>query len=115
MASISELWNLPSLQYDTGRGLTFDDSGAGGPRGGEGWVRTGTAATGDPNGNNSANCVAWTSSSAQDFGTSLTLWLNNRNDSSQRNSCWYEEDGGGSIQNPAWLCNRTRHVWCIED
>ena len=72
MASIYEILDVSNLRYDTGRGYVRDDSGQGPPQQVGGWVRTGAGSYAE-NSAGVSNCLAWTSSSASDFGT--IAWL----------------------------------------
>jgi hypothetical protein len=60
------------LKYNTELGLTTGDSGFGRPTANTDWVRTGFAAVPAPD-PGLGNCNAWTSASANDFGTNVFL------------------------------------------
>ena len=77
MASLWEILDPTLLQYDTKRGFARDDSGSGPPANVYGWVRTGYASAADNTPGN-ANCSAWASNLANEYGTAVALpgtWL----------------------------------------
>ena len=105
-ASLWEILEPSNLEYDTKRGATKDDAGAGPPTGsdGEGWIRTGYfSSTGSSAGH--GNCRVWTSSSPAHNGTRARL----------------EDAWGSTTLYPVspWLpsssgtCNISRRVWCV--
>jgi len=118
MASRFEILDVSVLQYDTGKGLTTDDSGAGPPSmaasyespGPFGWIRTGgtsqfTNPTSVP-GAASVNCATWSTNSPQAYGT--VAFLTDR----------FTTDGNAVV--PAWngraeRCDVTARVWCVEN
>jgi hypothetical protein len=117
-ASRYEIFNVSLLQYDSARGFVTDDSGTGPPGrstayGGEdaaGWVRTGGTSRftdiEDALGSAVTNCAAWSTNSAQAFGT--IAYLTDR----------FTSDGGSPL--PLWNggpepCSTAHHVWCLDD
>ena len=104
MASLWEIRDPSNLDYDTARGLTLLDSGAGPPTFGFGWVRTGfTAQPGGPAGE--ANCIAWTSNIASVTGTTIHL-----------PSDWTTASSAISPWQPSTMnCASLVRVWCIHD
>jgi len=117
MASRFEILDVSLLEYDTGKGLTTDDSGSGPPStaasyespGPFGWVRTGgtsqftnpTGATGSA----SMNCATWSSSSPQAYGT--VAYLSDR----------FSTESNAAA--PTWngrpeRCDVAVRVWCVE-
>jgi hypothetical protein len=121
MASLFEILDVSSLQYDTTLGLTSPDSGSGPPTGlptgypVHGWIRTGSV--GLPTNQNanfgSSSCSAWTSSAANDHGSVVFLIANGSADSHTVAPVWWYELGGPPSQPPA--CNQQRRVWCVQD
>src|SRR5437867_5551570 len=118
MASRFEILDVSGLDYDTGMGLTTDDSGSGPPSaaasyespGPFGWIRTGGASqftepTGPP-GSAAVNCATWSSNSAQAYGT--VAYLTDRfiaeNDSPA--APW-----NGRPQR----CDVSCRVWCVQN
>jgi hypothetical protein len=102
-ASLWEILDPSNLKYDTGLGVTRDDSGQGPPSYLGGWVRTGYASSTDsiPGW---GNCNTWTSSDSGDRGTYAYLPRD-----------WTE---GGDIY--VWevyapQCNLNGYVWCVAD
>jgi hypothetical protein len=105
-ASLWEIIDPSSLQYDTILGQTTLDSGDGPPTTlGLGWVRTGynfadvTTAVGH------ANCNLWASNSNNDYGTVAVLpqiWTSGAQDL----NVWDVD---------VRTCNFTLGVWCVED
>ncbi len=107
-ASLWEIFNMASLQYNSSLGYSGVDQGSGPPEEYQGWVRTGI------NGNSllannpgNANCGAWTSNSATVTGTTVYL-----------PSFWDQVVPNRSIL--PWVglaptCNTTKPVWCIQD
>lgn len=105
MASIWEIADVTNLVYDTSRGYTGADSGLGPPTYTMGWVRTGYQASGSST-PGLGNCQAWTSNSANDYGSRAYLSAN-----------WLSDP---RIDGTEWVyvmfaCNTTRRVWCVED
>jgi hypothetical protein len=106
MASFYEILDPSNLRYDTGRGEVSDDSGQGPPQGVVGWIRTGYLSYEDQHPGRS-NCLAWTSWSASDYGT--TAWLDHQQlfDSTSTVNPWVYT---------AYGCSSTAvRVWCVED
>ena len=118
-ASLFEILDVTSLQYDSGRGQTRLDSGLGPPSGLSGWVRTGYVSAGDPVNNNSLgdgglrNCDAWTTFAQERDGTVAAL-----------THCWQE--GADCGIDPEYgiaqwwraferTCDVDSRVWCVED
>ena len=115
MASLWEIYDVSTLQYDTTLGQTNDDAGSGPPSTYSqaltaGWIRTGSRSTPSSATNGQANCSAWTSNSPSDSGTIVGL-----------NSVW---DGPGNRFPAPWLvvpmqnpirCSAPRKVWCVQD
>jgi hypothetical protein len=104
MASMWEILNMTNLRYDTGRGMTEDDSGSGPPQFLFGWVRTGDSSYGgDVRG--LANCHAWTSSDGSDYGTRAGI-----------SQYW---DQPATEVSPWYVfvtsCDSPSYVWCVED
>ena len=107
MASIWEIKETALLRYDNTLGRNDGDSVHGGPPSstasdstGIGWIRAGS---------NLRNCKQWTSSSASEFGTQGTLYINSNNNSEPT---WAVGDGG--------ICdvvssNTHLGVWCVQD
>jgi len=118
MASRFEILDVSVLDYDSSIGLTTDDSGSGPPSqaaaydspGPSGWVRTGggsrftDAAAGS--GSAATNCAAWSTNSAQAYGTVAYLADRFSLDGGPLASVW----NGGSQP-----CDRSYHVWCVEN
>lgn len=104
MASLWEIFHTTNLRYDTTLGFTAADSGSGPPSDEYGWIRTGkAAATHDENG--VANCDAYTSNSAQHWGSAASP-----------EEDW--ETSGRAIspwQDLTTTCNLTWQVWCVQD
>jgi hypothetical protein len=116
MASRFEIWDVSLLDYDTSRGLTTDDSGAGPPSQAaqygsvwpSGWVRTGGGSQyTDPAaapGSAFTNCAAWSSNSGQAYGT--VAYLTDKFPSAGSAGVW----NGGSEH-----CDIPHHVWCVSN
>ncbi len=108
MASLWELLDVSNLIYDTGRGFTGADSGQGPVSYVSGWIRTGYwEPNGDPDAPGVSNCMAWTSNSADHYGSVVML-----------NAAWTDAATVISPWEPfpiVWPCNSTRRVWCVED
>jgi hypothetical protein len=107
MASLWEIVDPSHLRYDPDLGATAADSGQGPPvwvtTDYHGWVRTGNIASPlDITG--LANCEAWTSSDAAEWGTTATLPL-----------YW-----GVGVEDVhvwdvgRWPCSADLRVWCVE-
>jgi hypothetical protein len=110
MASIWELQNPSNLAYSTAYGLQWTDSGLGPPTGG-GWIRTGAAASGaapDPHKafTTLANCLAWTSANASDFGNLVNLHIPWLNEPDANMAPWKISSAS---------CNTKTAVWCVQD
>jgi hypothetical protein len=111
MASRWELMDLSSLEYDTQRGVTLADSGAGPPVSTNtspavafGWAHMGTNAY-DLNVLGTSNCSAWTNGTSTGFGPVLLL-----------DGTWGAPSGSPNPWNLALhICSNANRVWCIED
>jgi len=103
MASIWEILDVSNLVYDTTVGYTLADSGQGPPTSLAGWVRTGTASSG-VNTPGQGNCLAWTSSSAANYGTRVHLPLD-----------WTAGTDIGPWDVTTNQCSTYAYVWCVED
>lgn len=107
MASLWEIFDTSNLSYNTGLGLTLDDSGSGPPGNVSGWIRTGglrASQAGFPGFN---NCNAWTTESESDFGT--VVFLDQLWGIQQRItniSPWETENSS---------CNNLNPVWCVRN
>ena len=104
MASLQEIFNPSDLKYDTTRGASMEDSGAGLPEL-SGWVRTSNYSSAADNAG-TANCFAWTSADPSAHGTRIVWSLD-----------W--SDNPNSVIDP-WIafsttCNNDDRVWCKED
>jgi hypothetical protein len=115
MASLWEIFDTSSLQYDGTLGYTNADSGSGPPTGGVsgvgpafGWVRTGgPSQTAAPPG--MSNCNSYSSSSHEDKGTLVLLntdWSLNATLLLTPTAPWVGVLG---------FCNDHWPVWCVED
>ena len=107
MASLWEIFDTSNLRYNTVLGVTQDDSGFGPPSQALGWTRTGRFASAVDSAGG-ANCDAWTSADAADFGTAAGL-----------NNDWTGDINPGKNVHP-WTafanpCNSTASVWCVQD
>ena len=104
MASLWEILDPSNLRYDTTLGFTIDDAGSGPPTAFHGWIRTGTKASGfrpAPR----ANCHAWESSSAVDYGTIVRLSV-----------AWSFDAVTASPWSPGHeSCSVAQRVWCVQD
>jgi hypothetical protein len=105
MASLWEIIDTASLEYDTSRGFTSGDSAKGPTTSWLGWIRTGAgpSSSGLPG---AATCSAWTSSAASAVGTLA-----------RPRSVW--TSAFGALAAP-WDpfngdCNFPAPVWCVED
>jgi len=110
MASLWEIIDPSSLQYDTQLGFTAADSGERppnlifAPSFTVGWIRTGNQANA-AGGPGAANCSAWTTNSTSADGSEVALpnsWLAD----SQTTTPWV---------NTTFSCNNPNRVWCVED
>lgn len=102
-ASVWELLDTSNLRYNTTRGYTRPDSGHGPPATG-GWIRTG-AESGSANTPGSGNCQAWTSGSASNYGSHISLpgiW-----------TVGAEDLMGWAVGTVS--CSQPVRVWCIGD
>ena len=113
MASLWEIFDPSTRQYDTTRGRTTADSGQGPPSDDLAWVRTGfTSSIGNPTGKDAAtfagraNCAVWTSNSAEEDGSFAGLHANWFFDEGTRTDPWF-----GSTA----ACSFEKFVWCAED
>jgi len=107
MASLYEIFDTSNLKYDTNRGQTAADSGAGPPSGVNGWIRTGFSSntTGGPG---QANCSAWTSASGTDTGALVRLreeW----DQGAGLISPWKAEES-----DQVFTCELLHPVWCVQ-
>jgi hypothetical protein len=104
MASMWEIFNVGTLEYNRTVGYTATDSGSGPPASIAGWIRTGVPSfTNAVPGN--ANCSSWTSNNPAHNGTRINLqpqWAV----ASEFTSPW-----DSTIQ----ACGTTSRVWCVED
>jgi hypothetical protein len=108
MASMWEIVDVSNLRYDTGRGVTSDDSGSGPPQYDIGWIRTGDLSW-TANDVGMANCAAWASDKATDYGTWVHLGdptASDWNSAASKISPW---EAGTK------LCHFAINVWCVED
>jgi hypothetical protein len=122
MASLYEIYNVSTLQYNTTLGLTSDDSGSGPPTvalGGQpatGWIRTGRfAVNSSMQSSGAANCANWTTTSPDNYGSSVRLndqWTTGFPNGQLNTNPWMSEIINNSLP-PA--CNNTRHVWCVQN
>lgn len=104
MASLWEIADPSNFRYETLLGVTVDDAGSGPPAATPGWIRTGTAASGFGPAVR-ANCHAWQSSSARDYGTRARLspgWYL----AAGRASPWFPDDEP---------CSVPQLVWCVQE
>lgn len=105
MASLWEIFDPSSLQYDTTLGFTSDDSGSG-PSVARGWIRTGVGAQASEF-SSLPNCNAWTSNLHADHGTEVNL------------APTWESPATPTPISP-WIkstvtCAEIERVWCVED
>lgn len=104
-ASLHEISDASSLEYDEQLGATLADAGTG-PPAVFGWTRTGNfAATGGIGNPGFVNCGAWGSNAPGDLGTVVGLAF-----------AW---DLGASVPSP-WgtfvqACNVPNRIWCAEE
>jgi len=104
MASMWEIIDVSNLEYNSTLSYTLTDSGSGPPSVYQGWVRTGynTASSTTPG---QGNCLAWTSTVATNYGTTVRLppdWT-----VAAAQSAPWEAD--------AEACNVSTRVWCVGD
>jgi hypothetical protein len=104
MAALWEIFDVTQLRYDTKRGQTRTDSGAGPAAGVRGWIRTG-GVSGGADQVGIANCAAWTSDAGGNYGTVVEL-----------RSLW---DGEALAVSP-WeartsTCDTAHPVWCRQN
>jgi hypothetical protein len=112
-ASIWEIADPSSLEYNTALGQTSSDSGAGPPTAfgrispptpARGWVRTGYASSTSATAGQ-GNCDAWSSDSDSHSGTVANL-----------PSDWTGGTEDVGVWNTAvWLCDTEHRVWCVQD
>ena len=108
MASIHEIWDYSSLEYDTSRGASYPDAGEGPPATiislkPAGWARTGGASQVFEF-HREGNCALWTSDEATDFGG---IWK-------------FSNSADGEDESERWrwssqTCEKLFQVWCVED
>ncbi len=106
MASLWEMMDVTALSYatDLAEARVQSDQGMGPPAGWWGWVRTGNGASA-VNAAGQANCMAWTSNTAGDFGSLVRL-----------NASWATPRTAISPwQAQVWGCNLHAPVWCVSD
>jgi hypothetical protein len=106
MASLWEIIDPSNLDYNTDLGYTTPDSGQGPPTWlSTAWMRTGYDSTGDvTDAAGQANCNAWSSAGASDWGT--YVYLNDQWDVEVDVSVWRATTG---------LCTNELRVWCVVD
>ncbi len=102
MAHLAELHTISVLEYDSARGASIADAGAGPPLY-QGWIRTGfgTSDTGTL-----SNCNVWTTSAASSTG-STAVWAD----------LW---SGSSATRTSPWTvgvasCSVAYRAWCVED
>jgi hypothetical protein len=111
-ASIWEIADPSSLEYNTALGQSSPDSGTGPPTAfgrtiitpARGWVRTGydDSIVGTPG---QGNCDAWSSNSNTSWGSVANLpsdWTGGAQDV-------------GVWDTTVWLCSTEHRVWCVQD
>ncbi len=117
MASLYELVQPSALQYDTGLGVTSDDSGSGPPivvstDFAFGWVRGGANATGGAQAAGVANCNNWSTTSAGTTGSVANIWGDWTNQAPPPLA-------NSEVVWPWWVvalpCNSPARVWCVQD
>jgi hypothetical protein len=103
MASFWEISDPSNLRYNINIGATLPDSGLGPPNQ-PGWIRTGGFADEDdvPG---QGNCLAWTSGTFPQAGTSVQFSLSWA-DPAQQASPWRSQ---------APFCDVPQRVWCVEN
>lgn len=106
MASLWEVLDVTSLEYDTDRGFTQDDSGDGPPSKVSGWIRTGM-----PN-NNATQIPGWDNCNGYttDTGTGTVIMLNPSWAAMPTNISNPWTPGG-----PVSDCQFPWPVWCVQD
>lgn len=106
-ASLREIASVSELRYDgdAARSYTRADAGLGPPENVSGWVRTGYVSS-IASAAGAANCAVWTSISAGEYGTTVSLDPDWTNGNARQVSPW---------EAFAIECNQTRRVWCIQD
>jgi hypothetical protein len=122
MASLWEIYNVSTLQYDTTNGLTSGDSGSGPPTMtnsgavAHGWVRTGamTAVPNEQGDEGTASCNGWTSNSSSVTGSAVTLhrlWSPNAAYNQGNIGPW----GFENRYYAPFACSSSQYVWCVQD
>lgn len=104
-ATLSEMVQPASLQYDVTRGRTRADSGMGAPASIFGWVRTG----GDASSSNllgDGNCEAWSTNSGASRGTLVFIKHDWEISAVDPRWIWYSDIG---------QCSAVAPVWCVQD
>lgn len=114
MASLWEIRDTSSLDYDVLRGRTRADSGDGPPRF-SGWIRTGTSSDGTPE-PGFGNCMAYTSNLAGDYGSLAVAGSEN----SWSSSDWSTGAANELSHTWGWTasgfeCSGFSSVWCVQD
>lgn len=99
-ASIWEIWDPSSLQYDTQLGLTLPDSGEGPPTE-YGWIRTG----GDLSDPDLGNCNAW-GSDVSIFDGAVARPSRDLDASGPAIGAWQ------AVSSP---CDQTQRLWCVQE
>lgn len=113
MASMFEIYDVSTLQYDAALGVTRPDSGSGPPVSVSGWIRTGSrGATGLGN-FGGATCSAWTTNSSNESGSAVHLNLAGSPDGHTVMSTWWFDREPGTAYSPK--CSSKRYVWCVQD
>jgi len=105
MASLWEIFDTSNLSYNTSLGETKADSGSGPPVL-FGWIRTGRFSWGADQIGGLANCLVWTSSAQEDFGSVVEASSPSWEDPATTVSPW---------RGHAFSCNNSFPVWCVED
>jgi hypothetical protein len=105
-ASLWELFDVTTLEYDTERGRAASDSGSSVPGGIFGWVRIGSS-SGGSSGAGDANCADWSGTAGS--GSAVAL-----------DDLWQDGNSLSPTDLPPWLpavlpCSTTWSVWCVED
>jgi hypothetical protein len=107
LASLWETLDPSNLRYNVNLGQTRMDAGMGPPGSSFGWVRTGyvsdDGAITDPG---QANCSAWTSGSAGNYGTVVELPSEWKNTDEQDVSVWT-----AALRE----CSQAAPAWCVAD
>jgi len=107
MASLWEIHDPTNLRYDTGRGLTADDSGFGPPSFIFGWIRSAASTTAFIS---SSSCKIWTSAGEGQLGILAAL------DYYHIASQPVAPATGISPWTTAFaFCDNSRPVWCVQD